>query len=155
MKQLKEGVKKICSLLNSHQVAYMIVGGFAVIHHGYPRSTADIDFWYAPTTENYLRLVSALETYGVDVSELKNLVFDPEKTFLRIPDLGFRTEFLPVIKGFKSFKEVKERAVQISLDDVPVLIISYDDLLKNKLTVGRAKDRLDVEELVKRKEAEK
>jgi hypothetical protein len=152
MSELREAVKKICSLLNAHQVEYMIIGGFAVIHHGYLRTTSDLDFWYSPSTENYHKLVSALETYGVDVSDLKNLIFDPHKTFLRIPDLGFRTEFLPALKGFKSFHEVKARADKVFLDEVPIQVISYDDLIKNKLIVGRTKDQLDVDELKKRKE---
>jgi hypothetical protein len=152
MSELKEAVKKICTLLNTFEVEYMIVGGFAVIHHGYPRTTSDLDFWYAPSTENYLKLVSALEAYGIDVSDLKKLIFDPDTTFLRIPDLGFRTEFLPILKGFKSFHEVKGRADKISLEGIPVLVISYEDLIKNKLSVGRPKDQLDVEELKKRRE---
>jgi len=32
--------------LNEHKVHYLIVGGEAVIHYGYPRLTGDIDFFY-------------------------------------------------------------------------------------------------------------
>jgi len=152
MTEIKQAVKSICELLNKHQVEYIIIGGFAVIYHGYPRSTADLDFWYAPTTENFIRLIAAFQEHGVDTSDLKTIVFDPDKTYLRIPALGFRTEFLPSLPGFKSFYEVKKRADRILLDEVPVSIISYEDLLKNKSTVGRLKDQLDIEELKKRKE---
>ena len=29
-------------LLNAHEVGYLLVGGFAVAYHGYPRATANI-----------------------------------------------------------------------------------------------------------------
>ncbi len=42
-------------LLNSHSVEYLLVGGFAVALHGYPRATADMDVWIARRTENASR----------------------------------------------------------------------------------------------------
>ena len=43
---MKEALVLICSLLNRHEVDYMVIGGVAVIFHGYTRATADLDFWY-------------------------------------------------------------------------------------------------------------
>ena len=31
--------------LNATNVEYMIAGGYAVIFHGYPRTTGDLDVW--------------------------------------------------------------------------------------------------------------
>src|SRR5262249_52575032 len=44
--------KDFIALANQRQVTYLVVGGFAVAQHGYPRFTADIDFWVKPETEN-------------------------------------------------------------------------------------------------------
>ena len=57
MEKVKENVKQICRLLNKHEVDYILIGGWAVIYHGYPRATADIDFLYKATIENYNNLV--------------------------------------------------------------------------------------------------
>lgn len=84
MDKLKVSIKKICKLPNKHEVEYVIVGGFAVIFHGFPRSTADIDFYYNPIVSNFHKLVGVFEELGIDVSDLKSLVFDPQKSFLRI-----------------------------------------------------------------------
>jgi len=37
------GKKEFLKLLNAHQVEYLLIGGYAVAYHGYPRATADMD----------------------------------------------------------------------------------------------------------------
>lgn len=127
-----------------------MIGGVAVGFHGFPRSTADIDFWYNPTLNNFHKIIAAFDNLGIDTTNLKMLVFDPQKTFLRISQLGFRTEFLPHIAGLKSFSDCKLSASKTTLDGVDVLILGFDDLVKNKEAVNRKIDQLDVEELKKR-----
>ena len=39
-------------LLNSHRVEYLLIGGYAVGLHGYPRATADLDVWVAMDPHN-------------------------------------------------------------------------------------------------------
>ena len=50
-------------LLRAHEVEYLLVGGYAVGFHGYPRTTNDLDVWVSPTPENARRLVSAFFTH--------------------------------------------------------------------------------------------
>lgn len=150
MSNIREALKKICELLNKHDVEYILIGGVAVGFHGFPRSTADIDFWYKPTDDNFVRILKALTDFGVDTSSLDDLVFDRDKTFLRIPQLGFRTEFLPQIPGLESFNQAKKNVLQTEIDGTSVFILGYDDLIKNKETLNRKIDQLDVEELKKR-----
>lgn len=81
MSNIREALKKICELLNKHDVEYILIGGVAVGFHGFPRSTADIDFWYKPTDDNFVRILKALTDFGVDTSSLNDLVFDRDKPF--------------------------------------------------------------------------
>ncbi|MEQ9591067.1 MAG: nucleotidyltransferase [Cyclobacteriaceae bacterium] len=148
--QIRELLRRTCELLNKHQVEYILSGGVAVGFHGYPRSTADIDFWYNPTISNFHRIISALKEYGVDTDDLTNIVFDPAKTYLRVPQLGFRTEFLPQIPGIDSFSMALKNASQTTLDGVNVFILGYEDLIKNKAKLARKIDLNDIEELKKR-----
>ena len=39
-------------LLNAHRVEYLLIGGYAVNYHGYPRATADMDIWIAARPAN-------------------------------------------------------------------------------------------------------
>jgi hypothetical protein len=39
-------VQALIEILSRHRVRYLLVGEEAVIYHGYPRLTGDVDFWY-------------------------------------------------------------------------------------------------------------
>ena len=80
--QIREILINVCQSLNKHQVDYLIIGGIAVGVQGYPRYTADIDFWYNPILSNYQNLLNALKELKVDTASLEETVFDPQKTFL-------------------------------------------------------------------------
>jgi hypothetical protein len=44
----------------------MLIGGYAVIHYGYARTTADMDIWLQPDNENKIRFISALRDYEIE-----------------------------------------------------------------------------------------
>ena len=148
---IRKTLIEICTLLDRHEVDYLVIGGVAVIYHGYVRSTADLDFWYNPVLSNFHKIVQAFKEYGIDVSDLEKAVFDPQKTFLRFPVSNIRVEFLPAIPGNLSYKEVKAKAAILKIDDIKISVIGYEDLIKNKATTNRLKDQADIEELTKRK----
>lgn len=151
MTPIKEVFSTICKLLNKHQVDYLVVGGFAVIYHGFSRATDDVDFWYKPTNDNFIKIIAAFEDLKMDVSQLKEMIFDPKKTFLRIPVYGVDIEFLPGILGGVTFTDAKKNALITKIDGVEVSIIGYGDLIRIKKATDRPKDRLDIEELEKKK----
>jgi len=155
--EIRESLQKVCFVLNKHQVDYLVVGGVAVGYHGYrrisgitfykPEFKTDLDFWYKPTIDNFTRLVGALTELGVDTESLDTIIFDPEKTFLKIPHELFHTDFLPQMKGLDSFAESKRNSSKEELDGNELYILSYNDLVKNKLAVGREIDYNDIQEL--------
>lgn len=55
-----DDLKTLCQSLNEHQVKYVVVGGFAVIHLGYIRATGDIDLLVEDSPENTERIRKAL-----------------------------------------------------------------------------------------------
>jgi hypothetical protein len=61
--------KEFLQLLNTHQVKYLFIGGYAVGYHGYPRATADMDIWIAIQPSNAAKVVVALKEFGFDVPE--------------------------------------------------------------------------------------
>jgi len=52
----------LCRALNEQGARYLIIGGFAVIHHGYLRATEDIDLLLDGDLDNQARVKRALET---------------------------------------------------------------------------------------------
>jgi len=155
--ELKPYLLRVCKILNAHEVDYLIVGGAAVSHYGFNRPSGigqyrsdlnvDLDFWYNPIIENFEKILNALDELSVDTSDLRKVVFDGKRTFLKIPHEHFHTDFLPTMAGLKSFRESKGNAEKFILDGVPLPVISFDDLILNKRAVNRNIDQTDIEEL--------
>ena len=51
----------ICRRLNELEADYIVIGGFAIIMAGFPRTTVDIDLLVATGPENETRVLQALE----------------------------------------------------------------------------------------------
>ena len=70
--------------LNDNKVEYILVGGYAVILHGYRRVTGDMDIWVNRTKENYMTLTKAFSQFGLpvfDMTEQKFLDVDTADVF--------------------------------------------------------------------------
>ncbi len=143
--------KKVVRTLNKYKVDFLLIGGYAVVFHGFTRTTSDIDFWFKPSDENYLKLLRAIEEYGVNIAQLQNEVFHPENTFLRFKTNGIKIEFLSSIPGSFTYREASEASVKTKVYGSNVKVIHIDHLIENKTVLNRPVDKLDVEELKKRK----
>ena len=67
--------KEFLSVLNAHGVDYLLVGGYAVGIHGYPRATVDLDVWVHATPDNAERVLAAVRAFGFNTPELNQLLF--------------------------------------------------------------------------------
>ncbi|MFM9074271.1 MAG: hypothetical protein ACKORJ_01675 [Bacteroidota bacterium] len=97
----------------------------------------DLDFWYNPTVNNFERLINALEDLEIDTEDLRTIVFDKKRTFIKIPYEHFHTDFLPVIEG-----------IDLTIKEISIPILSLDDLIKNYQFLNRPTDRVDIENLI-------
>ncbi len=111
-------------LLNANDVEYLLVGGFAVAIHGYPRATADMDVWVARGVDNARRIVTAL----------------------RMGVARLRIELLTSIDGVE-FDDCVRLAVFQEVEGSPIPVIGLDDLKANKRASGRTKDLADLDNL--------
>ena len=50
----------------ARDVRFLIVGGYALAVHGYPRATKDLDVWVMIDPDNAERLVQALGDFGME-----------------------------------------------------------------------------------------
>ncbi len=139
--------REFFQLLNANRVEYLLVGGYAVGYHGYPRATVDLDVWVATSPENAHRLLAALEQFGFgkDAGTSIELLTQPGNV-IRMGSPPLRIEIQTVISGV-GFAECYSRRVMAGLDGVPVSVISAEDLKANKRAAGRLKDLNDLENL--------
>ena len=61
---LPQDFKEFLQLLNDHEVKYLLVGGYAVGYHGFPRATVGMDIWVAINPKNARKIVAVLEKFG-------------------------------------------------------------------------------------------
>ena len=73
--RLPQDFKEFLRLLNTHQVEYLLIGGYAVAYFGYPRATADMDIWIAMNPANAQKIVTVLKEFGFDLPDLSNELF--------------------------------------------------------------------------------
>jgi hypothetical protein len=82
--RLPPDFKELWRLLNEHEVQYLLIGGYAVGYHGYPRATADMDIWIARERRNAETIVTVLKRFGLDVPGLSMELFLEEKRITRL-----------------------------------------------------------------------
>ncbi len=138
--------KEFLSLLNANRVEYLLIGGYAVGYHGYPRATNDIDIWVALNPSNAQRMVTVLRDFGFDAPELNSSLFLKDQNIVRLGYPPMRIEVTTGISGV-TFDECYAERVTDMLDGVEVNIISLRHLKLNKKASGRHKDLADLDNL--------
>lgn len=131
-------------------IEFIVIGGYAVIYHGYPRTTDDLDIWINNNDENKERLLAFLTTVGIDVDDLRHLQqldFRQPRVF-HIGDLPERIDFLTQVQGL-DFNEAAKVQVYFNIEGVKVPLLHVEHLIINKLLSDRLQDKADVEELQK------
>ena len=144
--EFPQDFSEFLKLLNAHRVEYLLIGGFAVALHGYPRATADMDVWVARDRSNAERLVSCLREFGFDTPNLTPELFDDPNRIVRMGVAPLQIEILTEIDGV-NFKDCSTRSINQSVDGELIPVISLEDLKANKRASGRAKDLDDLENL--------
>ena len=130
--------------LNTAGVDYIMVGGWAVNLHGYVRATIDLDIWILADQENARKVYAALGEFGAPLEEVKPEDFAQDGTIFQIGVAPCRIDVINKIDGVK-YAEASSRAIQKTIEGVPVRIISREDLIANKRASGRTKDLADAE----------
>lgn len=144
--RLSPDFKEFLQSLNSHRVEYLVVGGYAVGYHGYPRATIDLDVWVRRHPGNARRVVTALKGFGFDVPGLSANLFLKKNQVIRMGVPPVRIEILTSISGV-SFREGYAGRVVDEIDGVKVNLIGLEHLKVNKRACGRHKDLDDLEHL--------
>jgi hypothetical protein len=143
---LTKDFKEFLQLLNERKVKYLLVGGYAVILHGYPRYTGDIDIWIKPDSKNAKKIMKVLDDYGFGSLNLNLETFTQTDQIIQLGREPNRIDLITSVDGV-TFEECYNQKVIFEVEQVPIQTISKEMLKKNKLTTGRNKDLDDVEHL--------
>ena len=144
-----EEILKFWAALQSCQVRYIMVGGYATNLHGFSRYTGDLDIWIEDTLENRKRLRQAFIECGMgDLHMLETIPFVPGWIDFNLLN-GLRLDILVNMKGLEgyTFEECLNMASIADIEGVKVSFLHINQLIANKKAVNRPKDQLDVMEL--------
>ena len=144
--ELHPDFRDFLRLLNSHRVEYLVVGGYAVGYHGYPRATGDLDIWIALSEANAEKTAKTLHDFGMSEREVTKHLFTQKGRVIRMGVPPVRIEVITTASGIDFEQCYKHREV-IDIGGIPVNFISLDDLKVNKRACGRHKDLEDLEHL--------
>ncbi len=144
--KLSNDLREFVELLNTHNVDFLVVGGYAVAFHGYPRYTGDIDILVRSTLEQSQWLVNALNEFGFGSLGFTEDTFMVPNQIVQLGRPPNRIDLLTSISGVEFEEAWASRVVQ-DLDGVPVSFLAKELLVKNKIATGRTKDLADVEKL--------
>jgi hypothetical protein len=144
--QLPEDFSEFLKLLIDAGAEYLLVGGYAVGHHGYPRATGDIDVWIDSSAKNAEKVLRAVENFGfTDTGATIETFMRPDRVIrMGVPPL--RIELLTGIDGLV-FSDAYARRDFIDVDGLLIPVISRADLLANKRASGHPQDLADLEGL--------
>jgi hypothetical protein len=154
-------IERVLAALNDARVEYLVVGGVAVVLHGYLRTTADLDLVVRLERENVLRAMTALGELGyrphapvpaealADEATREGWIRDKGLTVFSLWSAehpAFEVDVF-VAEPF-DFEATFARALHVALDTTTATVVSLSDLIALKKSVARPQDLLDVEALM-------
>ncbi len=133
-------------LCNKHEVEYLVIGGYAVSIHGYPRSTKDLDICIKLSEENAVKMVEVIIDFGFGSLNLKKEDFLKRDFITQLGHEPVRIDILNDLDGVPFEQAWKNKKV-IALQGAAINFIGYADLLKVKAKAGRPQDIADIDKL--------
>jgi hypothetical protein len=138
--------KEFIRLLNKNDVHYLVIGGYAVALHGYPRYTKDLDIWIDRNPKNAEKIMLALEEFGFGSLDLKATDFLEPNQIIQLGYPPNRIDIITSASGIE-FEACFESKLVLKINDLEILFIDLENLKKVKKSTGRLQDLADLEKL--------
>ncbi len=148
-----EDIVKLCKALNAQGARYLLIGGFAVILHGFVRTTKDVGLLVDPSVGNMTRVKRALAILPDNAAAMVEDDDVQRCTVVRVAD-EIVVDLLASAGGITYDAAVQDGVETFEIEGVPVPVATKETLIKMKQTV-RESDAVDVRYLRLRIEEER
>ncbi len=135
--------------LKKNKVQYLVIGGYAVAFHGYPRYTKDIDIWVGVDKNNAKNLIKAINAFGFSSLSLKPNDFLDPNSIIQLGNPPNRIDLLCDLDGVE-FNKCFKNKIEENIEGTIINFIDLSSLKKNKKATGRLQDLADLEQLKKK-----
>ena len=132
----------ILSAFIVEKVEFLVVGGYAMAFHGYVRATGDIDLWIRISDENAEKVWRALRTFGAPLFDLNIEDLKTPGMVFQIGIVPSRIDIITQIDGVE-FEDAWREHKMVEIENLQIPVIGKTQLLINKQSTGRIKDRND------------
>jgi len=150
-------VEGLFAALDAAGVRFVVIGGFAVGAHGYPRATKDLDIVPDPNTDNLKRLASALSDLDASVLGVQEFsaeeVVQPDAAglemggnFVLATSRG-RLDIMQIVGPDLEYADLESAAVEDEVFGHRVRFCGFDHLVEMKEAAGRPEDDIDLQRL--------
>lgn len=106
---LNKDFKEFIESLNDNEVEYLVIGGYAVNIHGYPRYTKDLDFWIKPSQQNLRKLTRAIDDFGFGSLNLEIKDFSNPDDIIQLGVAPNRIDLLTDVEGLNFDKSYNNK----------------------------------------------
>jgi hypothetical protein len=137
------------NLCNKYEVEYLVIGGYAVSMHGYPRSTKDFDVCIKISEGNALKMVQVIKDFGFESLELTKEDFLRRNFITQLGHEPIRIDILNDLDGVP-FEQAWMNKSVMDFEGSKINFIGYYELLKVKEKAGRPQDIADISKLKSR-----
>ena len=156
---MKSGLLEILNALHDHHVEFVIVGGVAAALHGGSRVTFDLDLVPSLAPNSWEAAVDLLWSLGArpripepverirDVEHVRRWRREKGMLALNFHTADGSTEVDLLVAESDAFDDLRQRAVEVTVDRRTFFVASIDDLITMKQRAGRPRDLLDISEL--------
>ena len=156
-------VAGLLAALDASDVRFVVIGGFAVGAHGYPRATKDLDIVPDPDPDNLERLAAVLADLDASVLGMEEFteeeIVQPDLAGLRmggnfvlVTDRG-RIDIMQLIGPDLEYADLDSAAVEDEVFGHRVRFCGFDHLVAMKEAAGRPEDEIDLRRLRESRDA--
>lgn len=139
---LNQNFKDILSAFIEEKAEFLVVGGYAMAFHGFVRATGDIDLWICLSAENAEKVWRALRRFGAPTFDLNQKDLQTPGMVFQIGIVPSRVDVITQIDGVL-FDDAWQEHKIVEIEGLQVPVIGKTQLLINKKSTGRPKDRND------------
>jgi hypothetical protein len=150
-------VEGLFGALEESDVRFVVIGGFAVGAHGYPRATKDLDIVPDPDPENLRRLASTLSDLDAAVLGMEEFsaeeVVQPDAAGLEmggnfvLATTRGRLDIMQIVGPDLEYADLESAAVEDEVFGHRVRFCGFDHLVAMKEAAGRPEDAIDLQRL--------
>ena len=146
-----ELIARLAVALEAKRIPFMLIGGQAVLLHGEPRLTQDVDVTLGVGPDRVRDLLDVCEALGLQPLPEDPVAFVRETFVLPAaePETGLRLDLIFSTTPYEA--QAIERAVLVDVGKREVPFASAEDLVLHKLFAGRPRDVEDAAGVVRRK----